>query len=157
MARTPTLTELLSSPTSRRRFLAGTATAAIALGLQQSQSVTFAERRLRLTDDPFTLGVASGDPTPSGVVLWTRLAPDPLHGGGLAHAGPIEVDWIVARDEGLRQVVSRGSGVARPELAHSVHAGGRRPRTGPRLLVPVHRRRVREPRRPHPDGAAVRS
>ncbi len=36
MARNPTLTELLSSPTSRRRFLAGTATVAIALGLQQS-------------------------------------------------------------------------------------------------------------------------
>ena len=121
MARTPTLTELLSSPTSRRRFLAGTATVAIALGLQQSQAATIAQRRVRLTDDPFTLGVASGDPTPSGVVLWTRLAPDPLHGGGLAHAGPIAVDWVVARDEHLRQVVSRGSGFARPELAHSVH------------------------------------
>ena len=121
MARNPTLTELLSSPTSRRRFLAGTATVAIALGLQQSQAATFVERRVRLTDDPFTLGVASGDPTPSGVVLWTRLAPDPLHGGGLAQTGPIAVDWVVARDEHLRQVVSRGSGFARPELAHSVH------------------------------------
>ncbi len=121
MPRTPNLTALLSSPTSRRRFLAGTATAAIALGLQRSESVTFAERPGRLAEDPFTLGVASGDPTPSGVVLWTRLAPDPLHGGGLEHVGPIEVDWIVARDEGLRGVVSRGSGVARPELAHSVH------------------------------------
>ena len=30
------------------------------------------------TASPFTLGVASGDPTPDGVVLWTRLAPDPL-------------------------------------------------------------------------------
>ncbi len=121
MPRTPNLAELLSSPTSRRRFLAGAATAAIALGLQRSESVTFAERPGRLADDPFTLGVASGDPSPSGVVLWTRLAPDPLHGGGLAHAGPIEVDWVVARDERLRQVVSRGTGVARPELAHSVH------------------------------------
>jgi len=27
---------------------------------------------------PFKLGIASGDPTPTGVVLWTRLAPDPL-------------------------------------------------------------------------------
>ena len=26
-----------------------------------------------LTDYPFTLGVASGSPTPDGVVLWTRL------------------------------------------------------------------------------------
>ena len=121
MRRTPTLTELLSSPTSRRRFLAGTATVAIALGLQQSELATLAERGLPVTDDLFTLGVASGDPTPSGVVLWTRLAPDPLHGGGLAHAGPIAVDWVVARDERLRQVVSRGSGFARPEFAHSVH------------------------------------
>lgn len=32
---------------------------------------------------PFTMGVASGDPLPDGVVLWTRLAPDPLNGGGM--------------------------------------------------------------------------
>ncbi len=121
MSRPPHLTELLSSPTSRRRFLAGTATVALALGLQQSELATRAERRVRVSDDPFTLGVASGEPTPSGVVLWTRLAPDPLHGGGLAHAGPIVVDWIVARDEGLRQVVRRGSDIARSQFAHSVH------------------------------------
>ena len=34
--------------------------------------------------NPFALGVASGDPTPDGVVLWTRLAPDPLNGGGMS-------------------------------------------------------------------------
>ncbi len=32
---------------------------------------------------PFTLGVGSGDPSPDGVVLWTRLALDPLNGGGM--------------------------------------------------------------------------
>ncbi|HYF72586.1 MAG TPA: PhoD-like phosphatase N-terminal domain-containing protein, partial [Nocardioides sp.] len=32
--------------------------------------------------DPFTLGVASGDPEPGGVVLWTRLAPRPLAADG---------------------------------------------------------------------------
>ena len=32
---------------------------------------------------PFTLGVASGDPWPDSVVLWTRLAPEPLEGGGM--------------------------------------------------------------------------
>src|ERR1700741_3989105 len=36
---------------------------------------------LRSGQNLFTLGVASGDPTPNGVVLWTRLAPDPLNGG----------------------------------------------------------------------------
>src|SRR4051812_42543181 len=39
--------------------------------------------RPRFTGYPFTLGVASGWPSRSGVVLWTRLAPDPLHGGGM--------------------------------------------------------------------------
>ena len=32
--------------------------------------------------NPFALGVASGDPSPTGVVLWTRLAPEPLLPGG---------------------------------------------------------------------------
>ena len=36
----------------------------------------------RFDRSPFTLGVASGDPTDDGVVLWTRLAPDPLAPGG---------------------------------------------------------------------------
>ena len=30
------------------------------------------------SSDPFTLGVASGDPDSSSLVLWTRLAPKPL-------------------------------------------------------------------------------
>ena len=38
-------------------------------------------------ENPFTLGVASGDPAPDDVVLWTRLAPEPLTGGGMPAAG----------------------------------------------------------------------
>jgi alkaline phosphatase D len=75
------------------------------------------------TGDPFTLGVASGDPLPDGVVLWTRLAPDPLAadaGGGLP-AQPFGVQWQVAEDERFRSVVRQGAVEARPELAHSVH------------------------------------
>ena len=34
--------------------------------------------------DPFSLGVASGDPLPDGVVLWSRLAPEPLAEDGRA-------------------------------------------------------------------------
>jgi len=69
---------------------------------------------------PFSLGVASGDPTPDGVVLWTRLAPDPLNGGGLPDR-EIPVRWQVAGDENFRQIVRQGTELARPELAHSVH------------------------------------
>ncbi|MEU3650496.1 alkaline phosphatase D family protein [Lentzea sp. NPDC034063] len=73
--------------------------------------------------DPFTLGVASGDPAPDGVVLWTRLAVDPLADDGLGGmpAHPIEVQWQVARDERFTRIVQRGSTTARPEEAHSVH------------------------------------
>jgi len=68
----------------------------------------------------FTLGVASGDPLPDGVVLWTRLAPKPLDGGGMPDR-VVDVEWEVATDEGFRQVVRRGVEPARPELGHSVH------------------------------------
>ena len=70
--------------------------------------------------NPFTLGVASGDPTPDGIVLWTRLAPDPADPGAMGQA-PVRVGWRVATDDGMRRVVSRGSAIAFPELAHSVH------------------------------------
>ena len=74
--------------------------------------------------NPFTLGVASGDPLPDGVVLWTRLAPDPLAPDGLGGMPPylVPVTWEVAEDEGFRRIVRRGVERATPELGHSVHA-----------------------------------
>jgi alkaline phosphatase D len=71
-------------------------------------------------DYPFALGVASGDPLPNGVVLWTRLAPEPLAGGGMPAAN-IEVAWEVGREPNLRTIIQKGSVAARPELGHSVH------------------------------------
>jgi alkaline phosphatase D len=69
---------------------------------------------------PFTLGVASGEPTPDGFVLWTRLAPDPMNGGGMPPLA-VEVSWEVAADEGMRAVVRSGRTLALPEWAHAVH------------------------------------
>ncbi len=67
------------------------------------------------------LGVASGDPTESGVVIWTRLAPRPFDPeGGMPGARPI-VAWEVAEDEGFGKIVKRGRYTAAPELAYSVH------------------------------------
>ncbi|MBI3982249.1 MAG: alkaline phosphatase D family protein [Gemmatimonadetes bacterium] len=77
-------------------------------------------RRPVFTSYPFTLGVASGDPAPHGVVLWTRLAPDPLRGGGMPPEG-VEVGWEVATDDQLRRIVKRGTTVASPDFGHSVH------------------------------------
>jgi alkaline phosphatase D len=67
------------------------------------------------------LGVASGDPLPDGVVLWTRLAPDPLVADGGMPARKVPVRYEVATDEGFRHVVRKGNAFATPELAHSVH------------------------------------
>ena len=69
---------------------------------------------------PFALGVASGEPEPDGVVLWTRLAPEPLAGGGMP-AQAVEVGWEVAADPAFRTVVQRGTALALPGLGHSVH------------------------------------
>ena len=77
--------------------------------------------RPRFPVNPFTLGIGSGDPTPDGVVLWSRLAPDPLNGGGMPDQS-VTVRWEVATDEAMRNVMRRGTAEARPDLGHSVHA-----------------------------------
>ncbi|MGQ0700374.1 MAG: alkaline phosphatase D family protein [Panacagrimonas sp.] len=74
--------------------------------------------------NPFTLGVASGAPLADGFVIWTRLAPEPLAddtGAGGMPPQPVEVEWIVANDESLAQIVGTGVTIAEPEWAHSVH------------------------------------
>lgn len=109
----------------RRRFLGvgGAAGAALALTLS-GFSTAPAVGRPRFAANPFALGVASGDPEPRGVVLWTRLAPDPLAVDGAAGMPPVRVPvrWEVAEDEAFRRVVRRGVEQAPPELGHSVHA-----------------------------------
>ncbi|MGW9263512.1 alkaline phosphatase D family protein [Gordonia terrae] len=69
----------------------------------------------------FGLGVASGDPLPDGVVLWTRLSRNPFAPGGGMGTGPVRVDWEVAADESMTRIVRRGSVHATSEWGHSVH------------------------------------
>src|SRR5688572_5954444 len=71
----------------------------------------------------FTLGVASGDPKPDGVVLWTRLAPEPLALDGLGGMPDrsVNVWWEVAEDENFRRIVRRGIERATARWGHSVH------------------------------------
>lgn len=108
----------------RRHFLSASGKiAGLALGLVIAHSVQpgkKVEASPRFREYPFTLGVASGDPQPDGFVIWTRLAPDPLNGGGMpAHDVPVR--WEVASDPHFRRVVKHGVAFARFELAHSVH------------------------------------
>lgn len=73
--------------------------------------------------DPFTLGVASGDPEPHGVVLWTRLAPEPLaaDGKGGMPDREVAVDWALAEDARFTRAVRSGTVRVLPSTAHSLH------------------------------------
>ena len=102
-------------PVVSRRLLigAGAATAFAAPALVRAQAL--------FLENPFKLGVASGDPSPDGFVIWTRLAPRPLE----LHSGmpmtTVPVTWEVASDDRFKTVVAKGEALARPELGHSVH------------------------------------
>jgi alkaline phosphatase D len=107
---------------SRRLFLAYcSALAATPLLTRVAQAQGPVGARPSFGGDPFTLGVSSGDPDATGVVLWTRLAPRPLQpDGGMSHAS-VEVSWELAEDEAMKRVVKQGVAIATPELAHAVH------------------------------------
>lgn len=68
----------------------------------------------RFQSDPFVLGVASGDPLPDSVVLWTRLISEGLRDN-------VAVQWELAEDDQFRKIVRKGQTLARPDLGHSVH------------------------------------
>lgn len=106
----------------RRRTLLGWTAALASLPLLDGRVAGAVFRQFPFAGNPFTLGVASGDPTDSGVVLWTKLAPKPLEpGGGMPRDSAVEVAWELATDEAMRNVVRRGTAVATPQLGHSVH------------------------------------
>ncbi|MEO3773288.1 alkaline phosphatase D family protein [Micromonospora sp. B9E7] len=102
---------------SRRIFvLSGLVTAGVAVTPRQGARAA--------VPYPFKLGVASGDPAPDSVVLWTRLAPSPLNAdgqGGMANAD-VTVEWQVSTTDRFTSLVASGSVVARYADAHSVHA-----------------------------------
>lgn len=78
-------------------------------------------QRPRFADDPFSLGVASGDPTPDRCVIWTRLAPDAFAPLGGMDGTRTNVQWEVAHDDGFSRIVRQGTYTASPELGYSVH------------------------------------
>jgi len=110
-------------PFTRRDFLRS---AAVWAGSQVTPRAAGAQVRFR--NDPFTLGIASGYPTPNGAVLWTRLMIEGENSRGVP-ASAIEVRWEVSADEAFRNVVRKGQELAMPDWGHSVHAevGGLEP------------------------------
>src|SRR5919107_9582 len=116
-----------SYPLTRRRFLrtagamgTGLVVGPIVGGQDMARAARHSGAGRSLPANLFTLGVASGEPTSDGVVLWTRLAPDPINGGGMP-VRPVAVHWQLAQDRRFRQVCARGMELAQPALGHSVH------------------------------------
>lgn len=104
--------------TTRRSLLTGLASSVAAapfLGRAWAQGAR------RFQTDPFTLGVASGDPDAHSVVLWTRLAPAPLEPGSGMPSETVAVDWEIAEDDKMQRVVRRGTADALPADGHSLH------------------------------------
>jgi alkaline phosphatase D len=116
----------------RRRFLqalAGMGTLELALpgplAWAQVNSVDSADSRPRFAAEPFSLGIASGYPMPEGMVLWTRLAPQPAVPGGGMGRNAVEVRWEIAEDDAMRRIVASGAARAEAAWAHSVHVEAR--------------------------------
>lgn len=104
----------------RRRMLL--AASGIAGGLLvPGGSTAVISRKPATGPDPFTLGVASGYPTRDGIVLWTRLLPQPQRSDAGMSAAAVSVDWEIATDEALRGIIASGTIDAVADSAHSVH------------------------------------
>jgi alkaline phosphatase D len=106
---------------TRRQVLQGIAAAGSAFALS---SCSWSPREAgvpRFRNDPFSLGVASGYPLSNAVVLWTRLAPEPLAPDGGMSPATIPVTWEIAEDEHFRKAVRKGVAHAEPAWAHSLH------------------------------------
>ncbi|TCO23505.1 alkaline phosphatase D [Kribbella steppae] len=110
---------------SRRTFIGASLTVAggAGVGTLIASSATAAPRTSASDPYPFTLGVASGEPTSTGIVLWTRLAIDPIaeDGSGGMPQRAFEVQWELAADPRFSRVVQRGTTAAEPRWGHSVH------------------------------------
>jgi alkaline phosphatase D len=108
----------LTHPTRRRLLDAASTMAAATIAMPLASKVGCGQPRFAAY--PFSLGVASGDPVADSFVLWTRLAPDPLNGGGMPPEA-VPVRWEVARDARFLEIARRGETLATPELGHSIH------------------------------------
>ncbi|HUQ39737.1 MAG TPA: alkaline phosphatase D family protein [Acidimicrobiales bacterium] len=106
---------------TRRRFLQAASASATAVLVGPA----IAGRPARAAAGSFLHGVASGDPLPDRVILWTRVTP-PVNA-----PRSLSVQWVVATDPELRRVVARGhlSADATRDWTVKVDAGGLRPRT----------------------------
>ncbi len=79
----------------------------------------------------FLHGVASGDPLPDGVLLWTRVTPEPGAEPGSGRGAETPVRWEVAEDREFTAIAASGTTLAAASSDHTVKADvrGLRPAT----------------------------
>ncbi|MDU0479173.1 alkaline phosphatase D family protein [Staphylococcus chromogenes] len=125
-------------PSTRRTFLRGSlavgATALLPASVNAANAGNFSDlvdRELRERHEPQSLdpaefqpflhGVASGDPLPQSVVLWTRVTPNKDAVPGSGKGENVVLHWRVALDMGFTQVVRSGEVTAEAAHDHTVH------------------------------------
>jgi alkaline phosphatase D len=97
---------------TRRSFLGGAATGAAAL-VALRDPTAFAGPKVPVAGGgTFAQGVASGQPAPNGITLWSKV-------DGLERAG--RVTFEVSPDADFRRVVHRGEALADPANGFAVH------------------------------------
>ncbi len=106
----------MSHVLTRRRFLVAGASLLPLTMPEGARGMYFAQPGFK--NDPFALGVSSGDPLPGAVVIWTRLTPAATDSWAKDR---VQVQWEVATDEKMTSIVRKDSTFATPELGHSVH------------------------------------
>ncbi|MDU0478960.1 alkaline phosphatase D family protein [Staphylococcus chromogenes] len=131
-----------NSRVSRRNFFRYAATAAAAAGATGAVAHAQSSERLNRariseltaaskSDLPFIHGVASGDPLPNSVIIWTRVTPDRDALPGSTLGAPTVVKWEVAGDSSFGRVVASGTVTTSADSDHTVKvdAGGLNPGT----------------------------
>ncbi|MEI7029785.1 alkaline phosphatase D family protein [Streptomyces pratensis] len=120
----------LPSP-SRRTVVRAAAASAAAVPVLATASATSAAPARTAATPSFAHGVASGDPLPDGVLLWTRVTPEPgaTPGSGLGQETPVR--WEIAEDRAFERIAASGAVVASAVSDHTVKADvrGLRPAT----------------------------
>jgi len=123
--------ERVTSGLHRREFLTrGAKTIAFLAAFQAYQGTQ--EALAMLGFDPFSYGVASGDPLPNRVIIWTRVNPSAAATPGSGLGSPVRGIWEVARDAAFTQRVAFGQFITSLANDHTVKidVSGLQPLTG---------------------------
>lgn len=115
----------LSAPSRRTVVKAAAATAVAAPVLASATSARAAE------GPAFLHGVASGDPLPDGILLWTRVTPTADAVPGSGRGADTAVRWEIAEDQAFSRIAAQGTAVSKASSDHTVKADvrGLRPAT----------------------------